>query len=65
MSLLGAAGDEAHACADVPLSLTKADFSPLRGIAMPGDRPVCGQSRTTIRARGFASLIGRLWVGGC
>jgi hypothetical protein len=23
----------------------------------------CGQSRTTIRARNFAVLIGRLWVG--
>jgi len=25
---------------------------------------LCGQSRTTIRARHFASLIGRLWFGG-
>jgi len=25
---------------------------------------LCGQSRTTIRARHFASLIGRLWIGG-
>jgi hypothetical protein len=24
----------------------------------------CGQSRTTVRARGFAALIGRLWIGG-
>lgn len=25
---------------------------------------VCGQSRTTISARHFAALIGRLWIGG-
>jgi hypothetical protein len=25
---------------------------------------LCGQSRTTIRARHFAALIGRLWIGG-
>jgi hypothetical protein len=29
-----------------------------------GDALVCGQSRTTIKARHFASLIGRLWIGG-
>lgn len=28
------------------------------------DTFLCGQSRTTIRARHFAALIGRLWAGG-
>jgi hypothetical protein len=65
MCLLGAAGDEAPVCADARLSLTKTDFIQLPGAALPGDSLSCGQSRTTIRARVFASLIGRLWAGGC
>lgn len=45
---------------------------PLRRRPTPGEWPVrfldatllCGQTRTTIRARHFAALIGRLWAGG-
>lgn len=33
-----------------------------RGAVRPPSR--CGQSRTTVRARSFAALIGRLWIGG-
>jgi hypothetical protein len=39
-------------------------LAPMPGQWQPGDSVLCGQSRTTIKARHFASLIGRLWVGG-
>ena len=34
------------------------------GIKSQQSPRLCGQSRTTIRACHFASLIGRLWIGG-
>jgi hypothetical protein len=38
---------------------------PCEAIARPAKAPLlCGQSRTTIRARHFAALIGRFWIGG-
>jgi hypothetical protein len=39
-------------------------LAPAPGQWSPGDAVVCGQSRTTIKARHFAALIGRLWIGG-
>jgi hypothetical protein len=68
MGSQGSAGAILLFCLDAPVASNKssnATFASAPGQWPPGDALLCGQSRTTIKARNFASLIGRLWVGGC
>jgi hypothetical protein len=68
MCLQHAAGISAPLCPGMPVASNKtasAYFSPIPGTWQPGDAVLCGQSRTTVKTRHFAALIGRLWVGGC
>jgi hypothetical protein len=67
MGAQGSAGAILLSCLDAPVARNTSSnetFASAPGQWRPGDALLCGQSRTTIKARHFASLIGRLWVGG-
>jgi len=62
------AGTSSPSCVDTSVTIIKngaVQLTPTPGQWQPGDSVLCGQSRTTIKRRHFAALIGRLWAGGC
>lgn len=67
MYLQDAAGASGCFCPELLVATTNTGSlrlsSTYRGLPA-GDVLLCGQSRTTIKARCFAALIGRLWIGG-